>query len=326
MNRHKKAILLALCAVVIFANGCKASPAASAEPTPSPTPTPAPRLTAAPGKVPAPTVQRFAGYEVRLKPIKGPTVLVTEPIAPQLLLDAAATTRLQVTNATAKFGNDIEVADPASGSSYHCKAASDGQLLLQDDYGRVFRMPEYIYYLLEQKLWEVGGTMKDAPLTWDPQSGTQQLETEMPRLLKTAMLPAYGYAMGYFCSYKIYGVNTSTKDTVKVYLLLMYAGYDLDATKGTAFLPLFTHTSAAQMVFTRIRGNTWRMTDLRVPSIPKDANQQAIYASVRKVLPFDSMDAYEEDMKDTSALTQDIVRQATEFLREYNLNGMTIGD
>lgn len=326
MNKLQRRMLLALCAAVVLAAGCKANTSASAEPTPTPTPTPAPRLTAAPGKVPAPTAQRFAGYEVRIKPVKGPTALLTEPIAAQLLLDTAATTRLRVEGANAKFGNDIEVVSPDSGSRFHYKAASDGQLLMQDDYGQVFRMPEYIYYLLEQKLWEVGGTLNEAPLTWDPQTGTQQLETEMPRLLKTAMLPAYGYALGYFCSYKIYGINTSIKDTVKVYMLLMYAGYDLDSTKGVAFLPLFSHTSAAQMVFTRIRGNTWRMTDLRLPAIPKDANQQTVYTSVRKVLPFENMDAYTEDMKDTSALTKDIVRQATEFLRAYNLSGLTIGD
>lgn len=327
MNRLRRWWAALLCIALALSAGCSAKSASSADPTATPTPTPAPRVTAAPGKVAAPAVQRFAGYVVRVKPVKGPQALLTEPIAAQLLLDASVTARLQVSDAVAKFDNDIEVYDPNSTTKYHFKAASDGQLLMRNDQGHVFRMPEYIYYLLEQKLWEVGGSLKTGVLTWQPESGsTQQLETELPRLIKAAMLPAYGYALGYFCSYKIYGLNTTTKDTVKVYMLLCYMGYDVDATKGSAFLPLFTHTSAAQLVFTRIRGNTWQFADLRLPVTPKDVNKDTTYASIRKVLPFEDMDAYDADIKDTSALTKDIVRQATDFLRENGLTGLTIGD
>ncbi len=332
MNNHD--ILKRVCAGALSAllagalAGCASSdPQASPTATATATAPAVPQVTAAPGKVAAPQVQRFHGYEARLKPVKGPRSQLSEPIAAQLMLDASVTQRLNVPNAVAKFGNDIEVYDPNSDASYHFQIASDGQLLMRADDGHVFRMPEYIYYLLEQRLWEVGGTLKEGTITWQPESGsTELLETELPRLIKTAMLPAYGYAMGYFCSYKIYGLNTSNKDSVKIYMLLMYMGYDIDDTKGAAFLPEFSHVSAASLTFKRLRGNTWQLAELRLPVTPKEVNKDTTYASVRKVLPFEHMDAYEADIKDTSALTKDIVRQATEFLRENGLTGLSIGD
>jgi hypothetical protein len=145
------------------------------------------------------------------------------------------------------------------------------------------------------------------------------LELELPRLLKAAMLPAYGYAMAYFVTYKIYGINTSVRNTVKVYLLITYAGYDI---LGTSFAPNFLYTTPVSLTFKRTGGDYWRFTDLQQP--PQTKLKKDLYTNVRKVIPFNYIDAVLEDLKNTDAQAQDIVRLATEYLRDMGIDGLTV--
>ena len=320
----KKYIGKALLAMLIAALALSAASCAVLGLLPDPAALPEwPKVTAAPGKIPPPSVSRFEGYSVRIKPVKGPEVVLTEPIAAEQLMDAFNTERLKVDGAIGKFDNRVDILDQSDEVRYSFAVASDGQLLVKSG-SKAFRMPEYIYYLLEQRLWELGGSLVSGTISWQPEKkDTKMLETELPRLIKTSMFPAYGYALTYFASYKIYGVNTEVKDTAKLYMLLMYAGYDV---QGNAFIPRFTQTGPATLIFKRLRADKWQLVDFRLPVEPKDHTKQAVYDSIRRVFPYEYMEPVAGDMKDTTALNKDIIRQATDYVREQKLPGLSIGD
>jgi len=230
-----------------------------------------------------------------------------------------------VKDAVGDFGNKLDVLDPDGKAQYSFTLSSDGQMLLKSKDGTVFRMPEYVYYLLEESLWSYSGSLIPGNLKWDTTKGTAQLELELPRLLKAAMLPAFGYSSAYFCSYKIYGVNTSTRDTVKVFLLLDYAGYDI---KETSFSPDFTYLSAVTLVFSKVSNDVWQLTDLKQPPVAKE--QKDLYTCVRSIFPYDYMDDVMDDLKGVStqksSMNKDIVRQATEYLNAIGISGLTVDD
>jgi hypothetical protein len=243
-----------------------------------------------------------------------------EPVAAQLIMDAFSSERLQVQNAKGKFNNKLEILDPDGKPRYSFSLSSDGQMLLKyTDGGKIFRMPEYIYYLLEETLWSYSGSLMDTLVKWQPDKGTALLELELPRLLKSAMLPAYGYAMAYFTEYKIYGVNTSVRNTARVYLLVTYAGYDIT---GTTFSPSFLMTTPVTLTFKKAGGDYWQLTDLMQP--PQTKLAKDLYTNVRTIFPFGYMEDVMEDLKDTSFQVRDIVQLATEYLRDMGLNGLTV--
>jgi hypothetical protein len=310
-----------LAAAVLLTAGCKSSnPAAS--PATTTAPPERPQVTAAPDKATAPPVNRYDGYTLRIRPAYGPEILLKEPSAVQLILDCFSSKRLQVTNAVGRFQNKADILSPDGDVRYAFTMASDGQLLMKYSDGRVFQMPEYVYYLIEQSLWTYAGTLMDTQLKWkpDPKNATQsQLELDLPRLLKTSMLPAFGYALAYFCSYKIYGVNTSARDSAKVYLLMTVAGYDV---KGTAFAPLFLYTTPATLIFNKAGTDTWQLTGLKQP--PETKEKRDLYANVRTIFPYDWMEAVLADLNDTSFQVKDIEQQATEYLNEMGINGLTV--
>jgi hypothetical protein len=315
MNKLRCAAASILAAVILAASGCSGS----ATPTPASTPPERPQVTAAPGKLTPPDAQRFVGYTVKLKPAIGPELILKEPVAAQLIMDAFSSERLQVNGAVGNFNNKLEILDPDGKAEYSFTLSSDGQLLLKTTDGKFFRMPEYIYYLLEQSLWDFGGSLMDSWIKWQTEKGTAELELELPGLLKTAMLPAFGYSMAYFCTYKIYGVNTSTRDTAKVYLLMTYAGYDIS---GTSFSPNTLYTTPATLIFAKVSNGVWRLTGLKQPPVTKEKND--LYTNVRTIFPYDYMDDVIEDLKDTSAQVKDIARQATEYLNESGISGLTV--
>lgn len=313
--------LLLLIAVVLMCGACKPKATATASPTPAPE---RPEVTPAPDKVAPPAVERFAGYTLSLKPTRGPAVILQEPVGAQLIMDAFSTERLVVADAVGKFGNKLEVLDETGKARYRFTIASDGQLLMKAEDGRVIRMPEYIYYLMEEQLWVLGGSLMETDLKWEPDKGTAQMELDLNRLLKTAMLPAFGYASAYFTTYTIYGMNTETKDVAKVYLLLTYAGYDID---GTSFAPSFLYTTPATAILKKKAG-VWRMTALKQPPVSKEAKDR--YNNVRMIFPYEHMEAVLEDLnkvlkeKDESLPVKDIVRQAAEYLNDVGISGLTV--
>jgi hypothetical protein len=315
----RRAAAAVLLVAILTAAGCKPPTASPAETTAPPE---RPTVTAAPDKVQAPAADRFEGYSVRLKPARGPIVILKEPIAAQLIMDAFSSQRLQVKDAIGKFDNKVEVLNPSGETQYTFTLTSDGQQLMKSQDGRVFHMPEYIYYLLEDNLWSYSGSLMDNLLKWvpDPKSTAQpMLELELPRLLKAGMLPAYGYALSYFCTYKIYGVNTATRNTAKVYLLMTYAGYDI---KGVSFAPNFLYTTPVTLIFTKVSGDNWTLTELKQPPVSKE--KKDVYTNVRVIFPYEYMDTVMDDLKTPDSQVTDIVRQATEYLNDMGITGLTV--
>lgn len=301
--------------MVLVASACKQSgPAQTTEPPERP------QVTAAPEKVAPPDAKRYEGYSLRLKPVHGPEVILQEPIGAELVLDAYASDRLQVKDAICKFGNRLDVLDPTGAVKDKFTLASDGQMLIKAANGRVFYAPEYIYYLLEESLWTFRGSLIESPMKWQPSADTTLLELDLPRLIKTSMLPAFGYANAYFTSYKIYGTNTSERDVAKVYLLLTYAGYD---TRGTAFSPNFLYTTPATIIFKKI-DNVWQLTGFRQPPEPKEKKDRFSYTNVRNIFPYEQMEAVMEDIKKDDGQVGDIVRQATEYLNKLGISGLIV--
>lgn len=316
--------LVLILTLALAGAGCgKGKSSATASPTPAPE---RPEVTPSPDKIAPPAVERFAGYTLSLKPAKGPAVILQEPVAAQLIMDAYSTERLRVENAVGKFDNKLEVLDPEGKARYSFTIASDGQLLMKAADGRVFRMPEYVYYLLEEQLWSHEGSLAASGLKWEPDKGSAQLELELPRYLKAGMQPAFGYASAYFTTYTIYGVNTETKDTAKVYLLLTYAGYEID---GNSFTPGFLYTTPATLIFKK-SGERWRLTGLKQPPKVKELKGKDLYNSVRTIFPFDYMEDVLDDLskiakeKSGSPQIKDIVRQETEYLNTVKISGLTV--
>ncbi len=316
--------LVLILTLALTGTGCgKGKSTATASPTPAPE---RPEVTPSPDKIAPPAVERFAGYTLSLKPAKGPAAILQEPVAAQLIMDAYSTERLRVEGAVGKFDNKLDVLDPEGKARYSFTIASDGQLLMKASDGRVFRMPEYVYYLLEEQLWGHEGSLVGSNLKWEPDKGTAQLELELPRYLKAGMQPAFGYATAYFTTYTIYGVNTETRDTAKVYLLLTFAGYEID---GKSFTPGFLYTTPATLIFKK-SGDGWRLTGLKQPPKVKEISGKDLYNSVRTIFPFDYMEDVLDDLnrvtkeKSDSPQVKDIVRQATEYLNTVKISGLTV--
>lgn len=312
----RKAAAAALISAMVLASGCgKASqPAATTAPPDRPT------VTSAPGKIAPPDVTNFTGYSLKLKPVQGRTAIMQEPIAAQLIMEAFSSERLRVQDDKGQFNNKLEVLDPEGKSKYSFTLSSDGRMLLKSaNDGRVFRMPEYVYYLMEENLWSYNGSLMDTLVKWQPDKGTATLELQLPRLLKTAMLPAFGYSMAYFVTYKIYGVNTSVRNTAWVYLLITYAGYDI---QGTTFAPDFLYTTPVSLTFTRTGGDYWKLTELKQP--PQTELKKDLFTNVRKIFPYDCMDAVMTDLENTDFQVRDIVSLATEYLQEMGFSGLTV--
>jgi hypothetical protein len=310
-----RATAVLLLAALLSASGCSSSnPAATA------TPPQRPEVTAAPSKATAPPVSRFEGYSLRIKPARGTGIVLREPVAAQLIMDSLQSERLQVKEEVGKFRNKVDVLGPDDSVQYAFTLSSDGQLLMKYGDGRIFRMPEYVYYLIERSPWNYGGSLVDEPLKWQPDKGTAQLELALPRLIGTAMQPAFGYAMAYFSAYKIYGVNTSARDKVKVYLLMTYAGYDVD---GNRFAPVFLHTTPATLIFAKSGADTWELTELKRP--PESKEKRNLYTDVRTIFPYECMEAVMEDLgSGTPDQIKDIEQQATEYLNAVGLSGLTV--
>jgi hypothetical protein len=314
---HRAGTLLLAAAAVLLAAGCRQG----GQPAATTAPPERPQVTAAPGKIAPPPVSNFMGYSIRLEPARGSSIVLMEPVAAELIMGAFSSERLQVTDAEGTFANKLELLDEGGTPRYAFELSSDGQMLLKytGEGGRVFRMPEYIYNLLEENLWSYGGSLMEAPLSWQPSKGTALLELQLPRLIKAAMLPAYGYAMAYFTTYKIYGVNTSVRNTAKVYLLVTYAGYDI---YGTAFSPTFIVTTPATLIFKTAGGNNWQFTSFLQP--PQTKLKKDLFTNVRTIFPYEYMDAVLADLADSAFQLRDIVRLATEYLRDAGLSGLTV--
>jgi hypothetical protein len=317
-NSAGRAAALLLAAALALAAGCSTG---STQPSGTTAPPERPEVPATSGKVEPPAASNFIGYSIRLKPARGSAVILQEPVAAELIIGAFSSERLVVKGAESKFGNNLELLDPGGVPRYTFALSSDGQMLLKytGGDGRVFRMPEYIYYLMENTLWSYGGSLMDAPVKWQPAKGTSLLELELPRLIKASMLPAYGYAMAYFASYKIYGVNTSVRNTAKVYLLVTYAGYDI---AGTNFSPNFIVTTPATLIFKTTGGDYWQLTAFMQP--PHTVLKKDLYSNVRTIFPFDSMDAVMADLADPGFQVSDIVRLATEYLHDVGISGLNV--
>jgi hypothetical protein len=315
-----RAAALLLAAALALAAGCGAGSNGN-QPVNTTAPPERPQVTAAPGKVEPPAASNFLGYSIRLEPARGSAVILQEPAAAQLIMGAFSSERLLVKDAVGKFGNKVELIDPGGVPRYAFDLSSDGHMLLRyaGGDGRIFRMPEYIYYLMENVLWSYGGSLMDAPVKWQPAKGTSMLELELPRLLKAAMLPAYGYAMAYFATYKIYGVDTSVRNTAKVYLLITYAGYDI---AGANFSPNFIVTTPVTLIFKTTGGDYWQLTALLQP--PKTERKKDLYSNVRTIFPYAYMDPVMVDLADASFQVGDIVRLATEYLHSAGISGLNV--
>ena len=314
LERILSAALLA--ALLAQASGCsKANPSATATPPPD-----RPEVTASQEKIAPPPAVDFTGYSLRIKPARGPTVILQEPVAAQLIMEAFSTDRLQVKDAEGKFDNKIDLIGSDGKAKYSFTLTSDGQMLLKYALdGRVFRMPEYVYYLIENSLWTYSGSLMDTDIKWKAGSDTSELELQLPRLLKAAMLPAYGYALAYFVTYKIYGVDTSVRNTAYVYLLITYAGYDI---QGTNFAPNFIYTTPVTLMFAKTGTDLWRLAELKQP--PQTKQKKDLYTNVRTIFPYDYMDDVLTDLADTSFQTKDIVSLATEYLNEMGIEGLSV--
>jgi hypothetical protein len=279
-----------------------------------------PQVTAAPDKVAPPEAVDFTGYSLKIKPAQGREVILQEPVAAQLIMGAFSSGRLRVADAKGKFNNKIDLVDPDGKSKYSFALTSDGQTLLKyAGDGRVFRMPEYVYYLIENNLWTYGGSLMDTQIKWKAGTDIMALELQLPRLIKSAMFPAFGYAMAYFTTYKIYGVNTATRNVAKVYLLITYAGYDI---YGENFSPSFLYTTPVTLIFAKTGSDMWKLTELKQP--PKAKTKKDLYTSVRTIFPYDYMEDVLADLSDADLQTKDIVSLATEYLNEVGLSGLNV--
>ena len=317
---YRRAALALLLALALLTAACKGG-AATATATAPPD---RPEVTPAPGKAAPPAATRFLGYALKITPARGQAVILQEPFGAQQILVAYETQRLLVTDPVAKFNSRLDMLDSAGEVRYSFNVASDGQLLFQAADGRVFRMPQYIYYLMEEQLWNHGGSLVDSDVKWQPETGTTALELELPRLLKAAMLPAFGYASAYFTTYSIYGVNTETRDVAKVYLLMTYAGYN---EQTGLFKPGFLYTTPATLIFAKTNG-LWRLTALRQPPVSKVKKDR--YTNIRTIFPYDYMEPVMDDLnrmdkeeRDAPQI-KDITRQATEYLNDVGLPGLTV--
>lgn len=321
--KHRKyihpALALVLTAILLLAPGCNRA----SKPAATTAPPERPEITAAPGKAAAPPVERFTDYALRIKPATGPVITLKEPIAAQLVLDALQSERLEVKEKIGEFRATMDVLGPDGGKQYSFTISSDGRALMRYSDGKIIQMPEYVYYLIEETLWTYGGTLVETPLKWTPANGTTaQLELALPRLIKTAMLPAFGYAEAYFCSYKIYDTNTATRDKAKVYMLVTCAGY---SARGKAFSPVFLYTTPATLIFTKSGADTWKLTALKQP--PKTVEGGDLYTDIRTIFPYECMEAVMADMKESvgaAEQTKDIVQQAIEYLNTVGLSGLTV--
>jgi hypothetical protein len=314
MKLLHRVIALASVTILIFTAGCSnaSSPASTTAPPE------VPQVTAAKAKVAPPPASNFVGYSLKIKPAQGPTVILQEPVAAQLIMDASSTDRLQAQKPEGKFDNRIDLIGPDGKSKYAFSLSSDGQMILKSlgSGKQAFYMPEYVYYLIESSLWNYSGSLMDEPLKWQPTAGAAALELQLPRLLKSSLIAGFGYSLAYFTSYKIYGVDTSTRNTVRVYLLVTYAGYDV---QGTKFAPNFLFTSPITLVFIKTTGNYWSLTELKQPSGIKFT-----YTTVRTIFSYDYMDAVMTDLKDPSFQTKDIASLATEYLQQMGISGLTV--
>lgn len=282
-----------------------------------------PNVTPAPSKVPEPASAQYEGWSLRIKPAYGPEALLTDGFAAEKLLAAEGDQDLTVKDAgSTRFKSRMELLDPEGKTQRTYSVNSEGLLLLRTDEGRIFRMPEYVYYLIENQLWAYAGTLKDSLLLWDPEQGSDAMETDLDRLIKTSLLPAWGYADSYFQTYEVLGVDTGTRNTAKVYLMLSYAGYSV---QGKQFDQQFQCTAPARLVFTKLSGNRWQLVDFRQAD-PNADGRQALYDNLRKVLPYEYMEDVMTEMDDTSALTDEIHRQVTDYLRDRGLSSLEIGD
>ncbi len=313
-NRRRPAALLSLLLAFALA-GCEVlgvSPVSSH-----------PEVTAAPSHVAAPAATQYEGWSLRVHPALGPEALLTDGFAVQQVLAAAGDESLTVADAgDTRFKSRIELIDPDGKTQHTYAVNSEGLLLLRTSKGRVFRMPEYVYYLIESQLWAYAGTLKDSVLLWDPAVGADAMETDLDRLIKTALLPGWGYADTYFQTYEVLGVDTETRDTAKVYLMLSYAGYSV---QGKQFDQQFQCTAPARLVFTKLGNNRWQLVDFRQAD-PNADSQQVLYDNLRKVLPYEYMEDVMAEMEDTTALTDEIHRQVTDYLRDRGLSDLEIGD
>ncbi len=282
-----------------------------------------PNVTPAPSYVTEPASSQYEGWSLRVRPALGPKALLTHGFAVEKVLAAAGDESLTVTDAgKTRYKSRLELVDPEGKTQHTFEVNSEGLLLLRTENGRVFRMPEYVYYLIESQLWAYAGTLKDSVLLWDPTAGSDAIETDLDRLIKTALLPAWGYADSYFQTYTVLGVDTGTRDTAKVYIMLSYAGYSV---QGKQFDQQFQCTAPARLVFTKLGTNRWQLVDFRQAD-PNADSRQALYDNLRKVLPYEYMEDVMAGMKDTTALTDEIHRQVTDYLRERGLSSLEIGD
>lgn len=322
------AAALALAVLLSSAPGC--SKPGSTSPAATTTPPDRPQVTAAPAKAAAPGVERYQGYYLRIKPARGPEITLKEPVAAQLIMDSLQVERLQVKEKVGTFRARVDILGPDGKVQYAFTVSSDGQTLIRYKDGRVFRMPEYVYYLIEESLWTYDGTLVETPLKWQPEKGNTQLELVLPRLIKTSLLPAFGYAPAYFCSYKIYAVNTETRDKAKVYMLITYAGYDFE---GNTFSPTFQYTTPATLIFTSTGTDTWRLAGFKQP--PETKEDRNLYTDIRTIFPYECMEEVmadikskrsdnETEVKGVEAQVKDIVQQATEYLNTVGLSGFTV--
>ena len=278
-------------------------------------------------------ISDYAEYYIDINPAYGEKMRISQvEILPQLIMEAFKdSSNIVDYEFKEKFENKITVYNDANEKELILELASDGTIYAREDKNSpVFRFPEYVYYIIEGALWQIGDADVNFTETcnsliqplekWSPSMGAAPIELRAEHDIKTMLYMMYGYTDAIFVNFKIYS-TLSLDRQYKVYRLMSYEGYDYvdevyEDDEGEhirkTFWPRFGEVIPAQLVYSWVEGNFWTLTEIKFASYNEYG--KLTETNIRKILPFLDTQSALQDLSDTSSFEEELERQAIEYL------------
>lgn len=272
----------------------------------------------------------YIGMYIEVNPVYGTKLRISNvEILPQMIMQAYNNPDNYVDiDFKNKFENQIKIYTYDDHEVLTLLIASDEGLYAREDKNSpVFRLPEYIYYIIESCLWQMGDeevNMTETacslvePLSdWSVSDGTAKLELRIPHDVKTVLYAMYGNTEVIFVNYKIYSFVELTQQ-VKLYMLLSYEGYD-ETEDG--FYLRYREVIPIQMLYSWVEGGFWALTEIKFTDYEEG---KLTDTNVRKILPYQDTKTALEDLSDISTISLELRRQAMVYLSKTNRGSIEI--
>jgi len=255
-------------------------------------------------------------YSMELTHKSGKSVLIEDPDAARLLLLAGVDQSRRTQDPGCDFAHSVKVMDGQGTELVTFEIAGDGDAYGRDPDGQVFFLPQYCQSVLEAALWPEYLSLWQSDWMWggDPDV-TGALEVRLPYFLNCFTAQQFGYADAYFSTYRLYEVKKG-KYSATLYLLAVRKAFRIE---GERFNEVYLDAVPVRLTLDQSVSGAWRLSSVKIADFSGGVKKDA----VRSLFSYDLTNSAMEDLKDTSAMEEQLDLEVRSFMLLHGLSGLT---